>query len=213
MATTTPNLGLRMPDDNPAGGGDDVVDVTLDIANNMSILDTIIGNADADPSDIHARLVALDARLDVIEGLVHATYVPALTTSGTSPTLGTGGNLAQEGWYFQLGKWVVGGWYIRFGTTGAAAGGGTYRVSLPVTANVSNPMRANAGTGVQNAIGVTQYRDDSAANVLMGACVLESSTNVHMRDSGSASAVVTNSSPWIWAASDVITGTFAYIAA
>lgn len=212
MATTTPNLGLRMPDDNPAGGGDDLVDVTLDIANNMSTLDTIIGNADADPSDIHTRLVALDTRLDVIEGLVHATYVPTLTATTTNPTLGTGG-LIQEGWFFQLGKWIVGGWFIRFGTTGAAAGSGTYLVSLPVTANVSNPMRASVSSGLQNVIGVTQYRDDSVPSVFLGACMLHSATHVHMRDSGISSAVVTHASPFAWTASDAITGTFAYIAA
>ncbi len=60
MGTTTTNLGLFKPDDDAAGGGDDLVDVTLDIANAMQKLDDVLGDLDSDPSSAHVRLNSLE---------------------------------------------------------------------------------------------------------------------------------------------------------
>lgn len=210
MATNTPNLNLRKPDDNAAAGGDDLVDVTLDIANNMDILDLVIGNADADPDSVHVRLQQVEA---LTEGLVKSTYTPVLTAVTTNPNLGSGGNFAQEGWYFKLNKFVIGGFYLRFGTTSPSAGSGRYMISVPFAADNGNPLRISVGDGVQNVIGVCQLRDNSVPTILVGHSAFRDVNNLMLRDSGSGSAGVTDASPWVWAADDVLTGTFAYIAA
>lgn len=58
------------------------------------------------------------------------TYTPALTAATTNPTLGTGGVIT--GRYTQVGKLVIGEFFIAFGSAGTSAGSGNYFVSLPV---------------------------------------------------------------------------------
>lgn len=67
-------------------------------------------------------------------------------TTGTNPTLGTGG--ATEGEVVELGETVVARCRIQFGTAATNAGSGAYRVSLPYPVVDSwRAERAVLGTG------------------------------------------------------------------
>lgn len=127
------------------------------------------------------------------------SWTPALTAVTTSPTLGTGSTA--EGYYKQVGKLVV--WWARlvFGT-GAAAGTGSYRVSLPVTAVTRTG--AVFGQGI--------LYDDSASTAALTVCKFVSTTTVEMLI-GSATEVVSDANPWTWAQSDYITLSGMYEAA
>lgn len=59
------------------------------------------------------------------------TYTPALTSTGTTPNLGTNGTT--RGVYAQIGKIVHANINVKFGSTSASVGTGNYRISLPVT--------------------------------------------------------------------------------
>jgi hypothetical protein len=91
------------------------------------------GAGTGDPTDLTAAqvktLLALTAA-DISNLGAAQTYTPVLDSTGTAPTLGTGGAIA--GRYIQIGKLVKWSVIIIIGT-GFTAGTGTYRVSLPVT--------------------------------------------------------------------------------
>jgi hypothetical protein len=135
---------------------------------------------------------------------VWASYTPTLTTSGTSPTLGTGSFVS--GNYVQFGKLVICRFYIAFGSSGAAAGSGTYRVSLPVS---SNQMTQPSGT-------IFMY-DSSAGNGVANAAAFYDGgadfLTIIYAASATTYASVTHAAPWAWAASDQIRGFIMYEAA
>lgn len=130
-----------------------------------------------------------------------STYTPALTATTTNPTLGTGS--VQYGHYEQIGKTVRFQAVIKFGTSGAAAGSGTYIISLPVAAI------AGAVTAFAN-VGNGHLRDDSASTYRVAMLQLSTSTTAAILcDTGA----VTNGVPWAWAASDFISVSGVYEAA
>jgi hypothetical protein len=98
---------------------------------------------------------------------------------------------------------------ILFGTSGANAGSGTYRVSLPVEADTS--LISGSGTGGNGAVvGSFSIKDDGSAAWRHGVLQLVTSTTaLLLLDSD---AVVTNAVPWTWAASDRIHYQFGYFA-
>jgi hypothetical protein len=132
-------------------------------------------------------------------------YTPALTAATTNPTLGTGSTTT--GAYVQIGKFVIANFRIGFGSSGAAAGSGSYRVSLPVAGNTAHNSK----------IAGTLYFGDNSANVVrLGSSLFWiSSTTVSLRIDSTSAALyeVTNSNPWTWANDDAISGMFFYEAA
>jgi hypothetical protein len=68
--------------------------------------------------------------LALTAGLAWESWTPTLTAVTTDPTLGTGS--VQEGRFLRMGPTVFARGYIKFGTSGTAAGSGLYRISLPV---------------------------------------------------------------------------------
>jgi hypothetical protein len=72
------------------------------------------------------------------------SYTPALTASGTNPTLGSGS--VATGKYKQIGKTVFGWAKIAFGTSGVSAGSGILRISLPIAAASAEDQAC--GTGI-----------------------------------------------------------------
>lgn len=135
-------------------------------------------------------------------GLAATAWTPALTGTTTNPTLGSGGNFTQSGFYYRVGKLVYASATLRFGTAGVSAGSGDYRISLPVAASAS---LAAAGTlGGAAIIGSGIVRDNSAVSASRAVAVqLVSSTTVLMV-AGSGDSI-NSAAPWAWAASDAIT--------
>lgn len=132
------------------------------------------------------------------------TYTPALTAATTNPTLGSGSTTS--GRYIQVGKFVVGEFLVRFGTSGTAAGSGNYYVSLPVAALVSglsNPV------GFSNTLQGTGWGDQKL--------YLQTSTTAQFVYAATwPNGTITNvgnATPAAWSTSHEIRGFFCYEAA
>jgi|GEM_PF-2256774 len=126
-----------------------------------------------------------------------STYTPALTAATTNPTLGTG-SVAVGWWTAEPGPSVSLNFFIKFGTSGVAAGSGAYSVSLP-SGITSAPVY---GTG-HVAVGPAQMADFNTGAFQPGSVfVPASSTTLSLV----GAAPVTNTYPWTWAASDYLSG-------
>lgn len=131
-----------------------------------------------------------------------ASYTPALTASTTSPTLGTGSFVS--GAYMKVGRTIIGRARIQFGTSGTAAGSGTYRISLPVA-----PISVAT---VSQVVAQGFINDASAAAFQLVSCY-NSAGATYCEMIGESISTVTEASPWAWAASDILTIQFNYEAA
>lgn len=129
-------------------------------------------------------------------------YTPTLTGSVTNPTMGTGG--IRTGSFFQLGKLTVAYGTIKFGTSGAAAGSGTYRISLPT------PAKALVVTGQMS--GTCYGFDVSANNSNSGVCVIDSTDTSRIIPT-LAGNWVTGAAPWTWGNNDELSYSVVYEAA
>lgn len=133
-------------------------------------------------------------------------YTPTLTASTTNPTLGTGSTAS--GFYIAAGKLIIGKAKIVFGSSGAVAGSGQYRLSLPVTA-VNTTL---------NKINQTTFMSDSSAGAnAQPTAYLAATTYLQFAYSATwpsgTTTIVTDALPWVWAASDSIEVAFVYEAA
>jgi len=89
-------------------------------------------------------------------GAVAETYTPALTAVTTNPTLGTGS--FQGGSYQLLQKRAFVEGAIYFGSSGAAAGTGAYRISVPSAISIkSNNAPIGFGLFYDSSAGFTFY--------------------------------------------------------
>lgn len=160
----------------------------------------------AEIARITRRLNDLEARQTrfVTRG-IWVPFTPQLTAVTTSPTLGAGA--VAEGAWWRGGDLVVGHARITFGA-GPAAGSGTYRVSLPVDADVPQAS-GTGGEGIP--IGTATMRDDSGSTFRAGILQAVSPTTALLF--ASESSVVTDASPWTWDTDDTIGYTFTYRAA
>lgn len=130
-------------------------------------------------------------------------WTPAVTADSGDPTLGSGSSVL--GRYIQIGKLVFAYGRISFGTSGVAAGTGTYEINYPVAAATPGVM----------CWGSAILLDNSANDRIPGAVYFLDSGEfriVYAAGAG-ADALVTNALPWTWAASDVITFNLVYEAA
>lgn len=126
-------------------------------------------------------------------GSAWTAYTPTLTASTTNPTMGTGSS--RVGAYQQVGKTVHVRVAVVFGTSGAAAGSGTYRVSLPVTAKT-----LTAGYH----LGSSQVYDSSANNADAGVARIGGSAGWSVMEFLASGDLCTNAVPWTWANGDAI---------
>jgi hypothetical protein len=125
----------------------------------------------------------------------YIAWTPALLSAGgTNPTLGVGSTRA--GRYFQNGKHVSGYGAITFGTSGESAGTLNYVITVPVTPRtpVSNDM---------NVVGHGQIFDASAGAMRV-IIVTHSSPSAFAMRIADGSTSVSATSPWVWAANDVL---------
>lgn len=127
------------------------------------------------------------------------SYTPVLTAATTDPTLGTGST--QEGRYMINSGLVIARFKIRFGSSGAAAGSGEYRVSLPVNASSDTPTTFTLeGFGVLYDWSVGSRRE---------LCGWKYATATYVTGDVKDASIFDNA-PWTWANDDYITGTFIY---
>lgn len=131
-----------------------------------------------------------------------ADYVPALSAAVTPPTLGSGS--VQQGRWTKIGRQVTGWAFIAFGTSGAAAGSGEYRISLPV------PPRL---TAVNNVVIGEGYLYDQSANQLEQVIFAARSTDGLAIMFKNGTFGITEASPWAWTNLDQLTVRFSYEAA
>lgn len=129
-------------------------------------------------------------------------YTPTLTASTTNPT-----NWTQTGYYQIIGKTV----FCKFELTATAsvtAGSGTYRVALPINANMTmNSWSAGSVVAFDtSASAVTHPRIsiDNAAYVTFWYPTTWPATG---------NQAVTNTTPFAWASGDKIVGSLTYEAA
>lgn len=133
-------------------------------------------------------------------------YTPALTAATTNPTLGTGS--AAHGRYTRIGRTIIGRAIVAFGTSGVAAGSGSYRFSLPVMPATHTGASPNGG----RLIGQAFLWDNSATNVDLGFLWIPSA-GVQYAQINTDPTGVTDALPWVWAASDSLEIAFTYEAA
>jgi len=129
--------------------------------------------------------------------------VPTLGATTTPPTMGTGAT--RNGWMtINPGPSVTFTWFIRFGTSGVAAGTGNYTVSLPVNAN------AAFGSNGAPAFGSALLADNSSGAFKVTTCFIDQSDLTTVRFIAEGGVIVTNAAPWTWAAQDYIAGSITY---
>lgn len=138
------------------------------------------------------------AWVTIAQPLGEVVWTPALTASSVNPTLGTGSTAT--GGYVRQGRLITFYAQLAFGTSGNAAGTGTYRVSLPFTA---------AATWQGQVIGAVEL-NNSGAGVLRTARIDTGGTYVTMAaEDGTA---VTDAVPFVWGVSDYIRVSGSYVA-
>lgn len=132
-------------------------------------------------------------------------YTPALTGSVTNPTLGTGG-IIQGKWSRLAGRQVRVEYYVKFGTSGTAAGNGIYWVSLPFPAAPALRNSAPRGLGWGfNAVGNLTY----AGVELVG----PPWDRVEHREFSAGLTVFGDTTPFVWGPNMEIHGSLIYEAA
>lgn len=137
------------------------------------------------------------------------TYTPALTASTTDPTLGSGSTAT--GRWIQYGKIVFAAFYIKFGSSGANAGNGLYRVSMPVTARtlMRNSFPVGIAWGFSGSV-TLQYAGVELVNA--GGGGIPDRVEFRRTDS-SGSQVFTDTVPFAWTNNSEIYGSCTYEAA
>lgn len=134
-------------------------------------------------------------------GLEPDTYTPALTSTGTSPTMGSGA--VNAGLYAQLNHLCAAWFEIAFGSS-MNAGTGDYQVSLPVNVDPGALDYLTVGHGVI-------YDDGSDRPITVSFVVLPGAPSLaRIAYTGSASDWTTGSGPITWAQDDRIVGTLLY---
>lgn len=125
------------------------------------------------------------------------SYTPVLTAVTTNPTLGAGSSAS--GRFCKLGTLGIIQASFSFGT-GAAAGSGTYRISLP------SAIKFRVGALNTGGPAGSVFVYDSSSGIHRTGIVRPDLTNGVLNivaDSG-ATAMVSNSIPWVWADNDQI---------
>lgn len=132
------------------------------------------------------------------------SYTPSLQATTTNPTLGSGSTAIAD-YLFEQGFLTV-GFTIIFGSSGVAAGSGTYRLTLPAGVGIDPDWQENRACG-------EVFASDSSAGAagfyyFFARASSSSPDTIVFGTSASPSAAVTNSAPFTWAANDYLRGSF-----
>lgn len=156
----------------------------------------------ATPIVFTAGQVVTAAELNTL-GDEPATWTPALTSTGTAPTMGSGA--VADGLYTQQNHLAEVWFDIAFGSS-MAAGTGYYQVSLPVN--------VDPGALDYMAVGHGMLYDDSLTKPYFASFIMlpgaPSVVRIASASSVGAPDYVTGSGPITWAADDRIVGHLTY---
>jgi hypothetical protein len=141
----------------------------------------------ADVNDVETRINTIEA--------AWTTYAPVFSTPGGSPSIGSGGGAALTGRYKKIGRLCTVSGYLKFGTSGASAGTGEFRISLPFDA---------ATVTDQAWVGAIYVNDTSAgaSGHFHGATVVLSAGTYAVFYAGNAGAQVSGAAALSWAGGD-----------
>jgi hypothetical protein len=155
----------------------------------------------ASPIIFTAGQVVTAGQLNTL-GAEPASWTPALTSDGTSPTMGSGAT--NVGRYTQVNHLVQATFDIAFGSS-MAAGTGTYRVSLPVNVDPGSESYQIVGHGM-----VYDASLDDPWRVVFVALPGAPTVARIGYQSGGSNDWATASSPITWAQDDRIVGSLLY---
>lgn len=212
--TTLPGLlrkgvAASRPAANAVGGGtiysatDTGAITQSDGVSTWSTYATITGSGAPTTADYLVGTADGGLSAEIVVGTLAASYTawtPTLTAASVNPTLGSGGTAV--GRYTQIGKHVSGYGTITFGSSGVAAGTGEYHIALPATATATTPRT----------MGSVVLYDSSTGTFNLGVVYYSSTTVARIAITGTA-LVVSEATPWVWAANDAIVFNLDYEAA
>lgn len=138
------------------------------------------------------------------------TFIPALTADTTDPNLGASGEIV--GAFHRTGHMIIG--WIRWFFSGAGVdpGSGPYRLSVPFDADTSIMETTTGSSAASFAVAFGRIHDKSTgANTTSVTCQFNTANSMRLHVPGQ-NAVVTDSSPFIWASGDRGIVQFQYIA-
>ncbi len=132
-------------------------------------------------------------------------WTPTIVATTTNPTYGTGA--VREGWYIQRGMSCVGSAIISFGTS-MSGGSGFWSFPLPVP--FADPLPAVDPGIARIPAGQVQFVDVSASAAKVGvAMIAGGGPDISFAVDGNI-GFITATSPWTWAAGDIIAWSFDY---
>jgi hypothetical protein len=152
---------------------------------------------------IEDDLTAVDARLTTAETATTpalaawTTYTPTFSTASGSPAVGTGGGGNITGRHKKVGRLCTVSGYMKFGTTGASAGTGEWRMSLPFTAATSTDQGWTGDIYINDA-------SAGASGHFHGVAVVLSGGTYATFYAGNAGTQVTGTTPVAWSPGDSI---------
>jgi hypothetical protein len=136
----------------------------------------------------------LNTTFPLTNGPTWSSYTAALTASSSNPTLGSGSNTA--GRYTRIGDLVVIQVEILFGSSGAAAGSGTYSVSVPTGLDIASSVETDIIAGTAELLNSGTRRHMCLAR-------RSAATTVSLM-AESTGGTVTHASPFAWTNNDAI---------
>lgn len=125
------------------------------------------------------------------------SHVPTLTATGTNPTIGTGPTLLCR--WTKEGTLATVAYYVAFGTSGSAAGTGTYELDLPPECPAAPSWFGAQEFIAGNGIAI----DDSTGTRKAVAVSIVGATTIRLEADGLTGAV-TESNLIAWGDSDVV---------
>jgi hypothetical protein len=190
MADTTTRYGFPFQEatDPPDGAG-----LGQDLA---EAVEASLGDVEDDLTALTTRVTTAESDIDAHEA-AWTTYTPVFTTASGSPAVGTGGGGNITGRHKKIGRLCTVSGYMKFGTTGASAGTGEWRMSLPFT----------AATVTDQAWLGSVYMNDASAGAsghFIGTAVVASGGTYATFYGGNAAAQVTGTTPVAWSPGDAI---------
>lgn len=186
---------------------DGALEVAADHRNNYAAIQTAVNALIAALSGGSAGQVLEALTTSTVDwnGGTYQAYVPTWAASGTAVAIG---NATAVGRFARLGKMVHAYGQINFGST-STFGTGSYSFALPVAANAAH-VAAGGNIGHAQLNDISAGAGDFAVVEAVSSAAMQIITDATYLGTRSA---ITNTSPWTWAVSDILSWNILYEAA